>query len=183
MNKKQIFTVILVAAFTGSVFAGSNKDLLNAVKKNNKKGVKNALKAETDDKIKGQALIIALYQQNKALAQTILESNPAVNVTNENGATPLMFAAIAGYEDIMKELIKKGAEVNAQDNEGRTALMIAAEKLSISIAKLLLNNNADKALKDKLGHTVLEKVSNRPIFLTMGYPEVEKIKKMTALLK
>jgi len=47
-----------------------------------------------------------------------------VNERNEDGRTPLMFAAINGETECAKELLQHGADVNATAHDGGTALML-----------------------------------------------------------
>lgn len=60
----------------------------------------------------------------------------------ETGTTALMFAAQAGYSEIVEILIKHGADVNHQDNKGWTALMTSSKNGYIDTVGLLLKNGA-----------------------------------------
>ena len=85
---------------------------------------------------------------------------------NENGMTPLHYAAYAGpgyadYTDIAKLLLAHGADVNAEDDYGYTPLHHAAIHNHPAVAKLLLTNNADINAKDKAGATPLHYSADR----------------------
>ena len=55
----------------------------------------------------------------------LIEKGADVNMKNNEGHTPLMWAACNRNAGTVKKLIKAGADVNAQDNLGKTALMYA----------------------------------------------------------
>jgi Ankyrin repeats (many copies) len=52
-------------------------------------------------------------------------ASKAVNMRDEEGKTPLHFAADRGLLDMTKLLISHGADLNAMDSEGQTPLMLA----------------------------------------------------------
>ena len=51
-----------------------------------------------------------------------LDKGSDVNAKDENGVTPLHYAAEGGYNEIVELLIDKGVDVNTKDNLGRTPL-------------------------------------------------------------
>lgn len=54
------------------------------------------------------------------------EDSSQVNVTNVDGASPLMIAAVTGQLPLVQLLVEKNADVDKQDNvHGWTALMQA----------------------------------------------------------
>ena len=62
-----------------------------------------------------------------SVIQLLLDSNAEVNGTNEEGMTPLMFAAYHGAgESIVNKLLAWGADPLLQDNTGVTAAMYGA---------------------------------------------------------
>ncbi len=74
----------------------------------------------------------------------------------ENGWTPLMYAALGGKADVASYLISKGASVDAAEpGEGYTALHFAAEHGSVDVLKVLLAAKADVSAKTKVGETPL----------------------------
>ena len=56
----------------------------------------------------------------------IRNTNP--NAFDKNGTTPLMMAALHGYDEIFQILLDKGADPQLTDKMGKTALQIAEEK-------------------------------------------------------
>ena len=75
--------------------------------------------------------------------------------------TPLITAAEAGHEEIVKCLIEAGACVEAKDKDGETALVCAARNRHEAIVRLLIEAGASTMAKDLL---------NRP--LIKAYPDV-----------
>jgi ankyrin repeat protein len=79
-----------------------------------------------------------------------------VNVRDENGMTPLIYAAFFGHEDLAKELIAYGADVNACGNNGATPLMAALQSAKGDrLARLLIDSGADVNACDGQGLTPL----------------------------
>ncbi|MCA7010841.1 ankyrin repeat domain-containing protein [Wolbachia endosymbiont of Tribolium confusum] len=66
-----------------------------------------------------------------------------VNAADQDGKTPLHFAAENSHVDIVKLLIEKGADVNAAGQDGRTPLHFAAENSHVDVVKLLIEKGAD----------------------------------------
>jgi ankyrin repeat protein len=83
----------------------------------------------------------------------MLEQGAGVNVADERGLTPLMYAAYAGSADAMRLLIDKGAHVNAQNAFGSTALMWSVTDLKK--VRLLTEHGADVNAASKQGRTAL----------------------------
>jgi ankyrin repeat protein len=60
-----------------------------------------------------------------------------VNVRNDAGQTPLMFATEKGYADMVQVLIQSGANPKLVNNQGESALTIALMKGYTRIAESL----------------------------------------------
>ena len=66
----------------------------------------------------------------------------SVNATNNNQATPLMFACLdGGHLDNMETLIQYGADINARDIDGKTLLHYASRYSKQDIIEFLLKLN------------------------------------------
>ncbi|MCQ2371308.1 MAG: ankyrin repeat domain-containing protein [Akkermansia sp.] len=70
-----------------------------------------------------------------------------VDVRNDSGMTPLMFAAAMGHLDCMEFLIAAGADVGAREEVGMTPLLFAALEGRTEALELLLRHGA--SLKDR----------------------------------
>ena len=69
------------------------------------------------------------------------------------GNTPLILAARAGLEGIVRALLHRGAMRDAKNNQGYTALMIAARAGQVEAVKTLINAGADRNLRNKKRET------------------------------
>ena len=75
-----------------------------------------------------------------------LVNNPSFNVnakSTENGATPLITAAIRGYTKMMTKLLDSGARIDDRDSRLSTALHYAVWISKPDAAKLLIERGAD----------------------------------------
>ena len=87
--------------------------------------------------------------------QAELDNGVDVNKKDDQGATPLNFAAWHGRKEIAELLIAKGADVNAKDDNGRTPLYEAALNGHKEIAELLIAKGANVNAKADDGGTPL----------------------------
>lgn len=93
----------------------------------------------------------------------VLISNPALaNKENEQGLTPLGFAAHFGNKDIVQLLLNFNADINAVSHSkieyipSNTALHAAiAGTRNLEVIELLLNNQANTNIFDSNGHTAI----------------------------
>lgn len=82
----------------------------------------------------------------------VLSGSINIDTLDEDGRTPLMYAAFNGHTDIARILIEKGADVNLTDPNKRTALMFASSGPFLETLRLLLEHNADPDLTDMPEH-------------------------------
>ncbi|SDY00761.1 ankyrin repeat domain-containing protein [Paenibacillus sp. CF384] len=93
----------------------------------------------------------------------ILTAHPELaNTENEDGLTPLGFAAHFGNKDAVQALLDNGAAVNAISHSkvsyipSNTALHAAiAGERNVHVISLLLSNQAQATILDSNGHTAL----------------------------
>lgn len=78
-----------------------------------------------------------------------------INIVDDSGRTPLVYAAVGGHTDTMTILLKSGAIVDAIDHGGRTALFHASYYSLPEAIKVLLKYGADITHRDFYGKTVL----------------------------
>ncbi len=110
-----------------------DEKLLACVKSGDVDCVKHALAAgadvNADDEEKngnGLVLNLALRQEDKRLAQALIESGANINQhEKQTGDTPLMMVATRGDVFWTRELISRSAEIDAEDDGGHTALWTA----------------------------------------------------------
>lgn len=78
---------------------------------------------------------------NLEQVKALLKANPdLISSKDDNGVTPLHWAAIRGHKDVAEYLIVNNADVNAKSNTGLTPLHAATSGDSKDVAELLLNN-------------------------------------------
>ena len=92
--------------------------------------------------------------------KALLKDNPKVVFSlatnkDEEGSTPLHFAALKGHLDVVALLLASKADVNAKNNEGSTPLHYAAVHDHKDVAELLLASKADVNAKNKYNDTPL----------------------------
>ena len=82
----------------------------------------------------------------------------------EQGWTPLMYAALGGKAEVASYLLSKGASVNdVEPEDGYTALHFAAEQGNVDVLKVLLAAKADVLAKTKTGETPLHLAAGRSV--------------------
>ena len=133
------------------------------------------------------ALIYAIRQESYKAAQALI-SDPRtdLNLSNPQGESPLMMAALKGQAPLVDQLIKRGAainkpgwtplhyaatggdaeilamllahdaDLNAASPNGTTPLMMAARYGSPECVQLLLQAGANPELKNQMGLTALD---------------------------
>ena len=88
--------------------------------------------------------------------KSLLKEHPGLAFSkDDNGETPLHWAAGNGHTEVAALLLASHAEVNAKDNGGDTPLHEASGKGFSDTVRLLLTNHADVNLKDNHGYTPL----------------------------
>lgn len=84
-----------------------------------------------------------------------LQEHKDANVTDDNGETPLCYAAQFGDARMANALIYYGANVNAHDPFGNTALHWAAQRGATDVIQLLVDSKAVIDAQNRQGMTPL----------------------------
>ena len=86
-----------------------------------------------------------------------------VDITDGDGWTALITAAIYNRTDVVRCLLDEGADVNKQNRWGQTALHWASRYNQTDVMRMLLQHGARKDIKDNLGRTPIDyaRVRNR----------------------
>jgi len=98
-------------------------------------------------------LLLALMNEDGALASELISRKMFINTPNKNGITPLMLAAQKGMTDLALDLITNGAEINACKSPKLpywTALYAAITARNHSLAIQLVEKGAKTDLTIKL---------------------------------
>ncbi|MBS0285988.1 MAG: ankyrin repeat domain-containing protein [Proteobacteria bacterium] len=124
---------------------------------------------------KSDLLIKACQEGKLDEVGALLEQGVNANVADEDGRSPLMWAAYNGFNDICLKLIEKGADLKAKDNYGSTALMFAAQAGFSKVCETLLKSGEKGALvnvQNNLGKTPLDYAADfkeiKELLLTQG---------------
>ncbi|MCM3630812.1 ankyrin repeat domain-containing protein [Paenibacillus glycanilyticus] len=108
-------------------------------------------------------LFQAAQNGDAARVKEIVTAHPRLaNTENQDGLTPLGYAAHFGHPEVVRALLALGADVNALSHSSisfipsNTALHAAiAGERSLEVIKLLLAHGADTTILDSNGHTCL----------------------------
>ncbi|HEY3416578.1 MAG TPA: ankyrin repeat domain-containing protein [Armatimonadota bacterium] len=89
-------------------------------------------------------LHLAIARGDRNTIQQLLESQrELVEASNQDGMTPLHFAAYLGDEKLVCELVRRGARINVRDVYGRTPLYFATSQRHVAAVRALLHAGAD----------------------------------------
>jgi ankyrin repeat protein len=93
-----------------------------------------------------------------AVASALLDCGAQVNGPDNDGITPLGWAAISNRPEFARVLIQRGADVNHVDKKGMTPLLYAAsvDFGDGSMIELLLKSGANPAARTKEGLTAAD---------------------------
>ncbi|XP_066481517.1 ankyrin repeat and SAM domain-containing protein 6 [Tiliqua scincoides] len=114
----------------------------------------------------------ALKMGNFQLVKEITDEDAAqVNVFNDDGASPLMIAAVTGQLSLVQLLVSRNAAIDKQDNvHGWTALMQATYHGNKEVVKYLLHQGADVNLRAKNGYTAFD------LIMLLNDPDAELVR-------
>jgi ankyrin repeat protein len=89
----------------------------------------------------------------RAVRRLLARDSTLANGRAHGGATPLMFAALYGDLNLLRDMLKGGANANARNDAGATALMWAVSDLART--RLLVEHGADVNVRSADGRTAL----------------------------
>jgi cytohesin len=89
------------------------------------------------------------------VCRELLDKGADVNVTDEEGCTPLIWAVLAGSVEAVELFLARGADPNCKNSDGETPMHITALTGNLEIAKLLIDAGADVEAEDGFGITPL----------------------------
>jgi ankyrin repeat protein len=107
-----------------------------------------------------------------ANTKQLLDKGADANATDEEGFTPLHFAASRDSVEVVRLLLDAGAEVNAQSGSGETPMYNAIRNTTpgaLDIIRLLRERGADPTISNEKGQTALRFVQR------YGTPEVREV--------
>ncbi|KAK9528013.1 hypothetical protein VZT92_014517 [Zoarces viviparus] len=135
------------------------------------------VRPQTDDERRRPDVFSALKLGNSQLVKEILEEDPTqVNSSNQEGASPLMIAAVSGQLEVVQLMVEKNADIDKQDGvHGWTALMQATYHGNKDIVKYLLSQGADVNLRAKNGYTAFDLV------MLLNDPDTELVRLLASV--
>ncbi|KAJ5212070.1 uncharacterized protein N7498_003716 [Penicillium cinerascens] len=92
----------------------------------------------------------------RKLVQGPAKSFVDVNIKDEEGTVPLIYASCFGHQDVVSALLEAGAFVDQQDRNQWSALMWAMTNRHKTIAKTLLDHGASPDIKSSSGGTAFD---------------------------
>jgi ankyrin repeat protein len=75
----------------------------------------------------------------------LVEKGAELDSKDEDGQTPLLWAAFFGHEAVAKLLVEKGAELDSKNKDGLTPLFYAASRGREAVVKLLVEKGAKQS--------------------------------------
>ena len=133
-----------VAALHKAAFLGHDETVRHLLKA--------GAKVEITDAEGVTPLLLACRNGHASVVRALLKAScSAVGQGNNQGATPLHFAAKLGSAECCKMLLDSNAIVNARAANDVTPLHLAAQAGKLKVAKLLLEAHADVNAVDKDG--------------------------------
>lgn len=124
----RLFAVLLTVCFTGQTPASGGQE---------------------------SALITAIRSADLAAVRECIARGDRVNVLDEEGLTPLIWAAASGYREIAEQLLDAGAPIDGRGALGGTPLARAVRGRKPDMVRLLLDRGADVNARDRSGWSPL----------------------------
>lgn len=101
------------------------------------------------------ALLASVKRGDMRATHLLLTAGVSPNAQDDQGWTPLMFAARDDRQDLAHLLIAHGTNVNAKTKTGGTALILAAMNNHVAMTQTLINKGAHVNAKNSQGWTAL----------------------------
>lgn len=110
---------------------------------------------DTDKYVSPVLMLAAGENENQDILRALLADKANVEITNAQGATPLIMASVDSHVESVKILLNAGAKIDARTSLGLTALMVAASAGELETTRFLLANKADVNARSKDNGTAL----------------------------
>ena len=116
-----------------------------------------SINLEQIDRKGNTVLHVAVEAGYHALVEALLVKGAPVNLENQDGQTPLMFAYQKNDLEIMKSLIRAGADTAKTDADGNGLLLYAIKAHRVSLALFLIQETPQVNVNqvNKMGETAL----------------------------
>jgi ankyrin repeat protein len=110
---------------------------------------------QRDPPVQSKALISAAEIGESGIVKWLLDQHADADAKDDQGITPLMWAALKGSGPTVKILLDAGANVNATDYNGWSATMWSASQGRIETLRMLLAKKPNLHATNKDGKTAL----------------------------
>jgi ankyrin repeat protein len=117
------------------------------------------------------AATYAIETDNLSELMKAIQRGAYINIRNNAGWTPLMFAVAEAEPNIVKVVLEHGPDLNRTENDGWNALHFAAARGNADIVNILLKAGMDPQVATAAGQTP------REIALTENHQEVADLLK------
>ncbi len=145
--KASCMIMLLTLSLASLVAASSDLQLVEAVERGDREGVRSLLEQDADvntPQADGTtALHWAAHRDDLETAELLMAAGADVNAANNYGITPLSLACTNGSAAMVAKLLTAGANANAVRQTGVTVLMTAAHTGDLEVVNLLLAHGAD----------------------------------------
>jgi ankyrin repeat protein len=161
MNRLFLTASTLLLLCAGSAAAASDAGLIEAVKRQDLRGVEALLKQGADvnqqqESDGATALQWAAYVDDVPILDALIRAGAKPNLANQLGVTPLMLACANRNPATVDLLLKGGADPNAKSGDRESPVMTAARVGNPAVLKMLLEHGGDANAKEALqGQTAL----------------------------
>ncbi|MCJ1404359.1 hypothetical protein MMC11_007584 [Xylographa trunciseda] len=117
------------------------------------------------------ALALAAAKNHYSIVKRLLNYQGIdVDLADETGTTPLIFAADHGNDEIVAELLQRHADPECKQSDGTTAIIHAINDGHTLVVKAILEHGINIYTKDGLGRTLLHRACES------DYPQVEIVR-------
>lgn len=96
-----------------------------------------------------KAMFYAIEKDNLVYAQKVLSMNFDPNLLNDNGYTPLQYAAMRGNPQMVELFIRNGANVTVMSKEGESAVELALKLGHTQAAEVLKKARQEMLAQDE----------------------------------
>ena len=83
------------------------------------------------------ALTAAAIMGRREMVELLIAFHANVNIQDDDGGTPLIWATVGQHEELVQLLLDAGADPNIRENDGQTALQLAMEHGFTNIERFL----------------------------------------------
>ncbi len=97
---------------------------------------------------------IAARSQNVNLIDYFIKNGVDINLQDDAGISPFMYAAASNNLNIVKHLYKDLKNINVKNETGQTALTMAISRNTADVVEFLLENNANASIIDINGNSL-----------------------------